>query len=93
MDVVRLVRSEAPGCHPKDPFRPSKHEHRVPATYAGMVEGISPRGVLLERRSKPRAPAREYVPVADGGFAGIGHPSRSRLNQLEIPIPSGYVID
>jgi hypothetical protein len=49
MDVVRLVRSEAPGCHPKDPFRPSKHEHRVPATYAGMVEGISPRGVLLER--------------------------------------------
>src|SRR6516162_2211542 len=31
MDGVRLVRSEAPRCHPKDPLRPSKHEHRVPA--------------------------------------------------------------
>jgi hypothetical protein len=31
---VRLVRSEAPRCHPKDPLRPSKHEHRVSANDA-----------------------------------------------------------
>jgi hypothetical protein len=34
MDGVRLVRSEAPRCHPKDPLRPSKHEHRVSANDA-----------------------------------------------------------
>jgi len=57
MDGVRLERSEAPRCHPKDPLRPSKHEYRVPAKYAGMVGGISPRGVLLEFQPLKSRPA------------------------------------
>jgi len=68
MDGVRLVRSEAPRCHPKDPLRPSKHEQRVPANDARHTKAGS-LSRTFSRDHLTNLPGSSRRPAGQGGFA------------------------